>query len=80
MNPSITTSHLATGALLMAAAGSLSASGCEEAYCIDWFTIDSGGGEWTLPAGTIGQDDASDSQSLPGYAQPCLQNGTMQGR
>ena len=73
MNPSITTSHLVAGALLMAAAGSLSASGCEEAFCIDWFTFDSGGTmssesadqQWTL-SGTIGQWEATQARASSG--------------
>jgi len=42
MTMQITTTPL-TGALLLAAAGSLSAEDCEN-YCIDWYNIDASGG------------------------------------
>lgn len=64
-NTTITTAI--AGALLLAAAGPLSA----QDYSIDWFTIDAGGtlesegGDWKL-SGTIGQWDATEGRELSG--------------
>lgn len=68
-----TTTQLVAGALLFAAVGTLSAGSCKIDYCIDWFTIDSGGvkfsesadQQWTL-SGTIGQWDATGARELSG--------------
>ncbi|TVS11109.1 MAG: hypothetical protein EA419_08930 [Wenzhouxiangella sp.] len=65
--------NLVAGALLLAAAGSLSAASCGDDYCIDWFTIGSGGEmfsesadpQWTL-SGTIGQWDATEARASTG--------------
>lgn len=62
-------------ALFLTAATPLLAgnAGCDEGYCINWWTIDSGGitesqsndGQWTL-SGTIGQWDATEARALSG--------------
>lgn len=67
------TTKLLAGALLLAAAGSLSAGNCEDDYCINWYTIDAGGEmfsespdqQWTL-SGTIGQWEATEARASTG--------------
>jgi hypothetical protein len=69
----ITATTAFTAALLLAAAGSLSAESCEDTFCIDWWSIASGGeiqaessdGQWRL-SGTIGQWDATEARELSG--------------
>ena len=64
-----TTTSFVTGALLLAAAGTVQA----QDYSIGWYTIDSGGvmhsesggGQWQL-AGTIGQWDATEARASSG--------------
>ncbi len=68
-----TTARAFTAALLLAAAGSLSAENCQESFCIDWYTISAGGeihaessdGQWRL-SGTIGQWNATEARELSG--------------
>lgn len=73
MKKAIPSTRLVAGALLLAAAGSLSAASCGGDYCIDWYTI-GGGGEmfsesvdqqWTL-SGTIGQWEATEARASTG--------------
>jgi len=68
-----TTTTLLTGALLLAAAGILSAEDCDN-YCIDWYNIDASGGvmlsesddeQWQL-SGTIGQWEATEARASSG--------------
>lgn len=62
-----------TCALLLAATDHILAGNCEDDYCIDWWTIDSGGkmrsesddSQWQL-SGTIGQWDATAAHELAG--------------
>ena len=69
----ITKSVLLAGALLLALEGAASGEACEFDYCIDWYSIDSGGvmfsesadEEWQLE-GTIGQWDATEAHKLSG--------------
>ncbi len=59
--------------VLLVAAGPLAAGNCEDDYCIDWWSIDSGGemssesgdGQWQL-SGTVGQWDATPARELSG--------------
>lgn len=59
--------------VLLVAAGTLAAGNCADDYCIDWWTIDSGGemhsesgdGQWQL-SGTVGQWDATPARELSG--------------
>ncbi len=70
-----TTTTLLTGALLLAAAVTLSAEDCEN-YCIEWYNIDASGGvilsddgnnppQWQL-SGTIGQWEATQARASSG--------------
>ena len=60
-------------ALLLATSGSVSAGSCETEYCINWYSIASGGvieaestdGQWKL-SGTIGQWEATEARALSG--------------
>ncbi len=69
----MTTTNLVASALLLAAVGSLSAEDCDADYCIDWYTIDSGGEmfsesadeQWQL-SGTIGQWNATGAREHSG--------------
>jgi hypothetical protein len=73
MKSPISTTELVAGALLLAVAGSLSAESCSDDYCIDWYTIGSGGEmrsetadqQWTL-SGTIGQWEATQARASSG--------------
>ena len=64
---------LLTGTLLFVLASSAFGQTCESDYCIDWYSIDSGGvmisvsadEEWQLD-GTIGQWDATEALELSG--------------
>lgn len=70
-----TTTTIFTAALLLAAAGSLAAESCGGDFCIDRFTIASGGEiladdgtdppQWQL-SGTIGQWEATEGRELSG--------------
>lgn len=73
MNASISTSRLLAASLLLALTAAASGETCEDPYCIDWWSIDSGGemfsesgdGQWQL-SGTVGQWDATPSHELFG--------------
>ncbi|RFF27568.1 MULTISPECIES: hypothetical protein [unclassified Wenzhouxiangella] len=73
MKAAISTSQLLAALLLLALTGAASGETCEDAYCIDWWSIDSGGemfsqsgdGHWQL-SGTVGQWDATPARELSG--------------
>jgi hypothetical protein len=73
MKKATASTSLAIGALLIAAAGSLSAASCGDDYCIDRYTIGSGGElhsesaskQWIL-SGTIGQWEATHAWASAG--------------
>lgn len=58
---------------MLTAAGPLAAGTCQDDYCIDWWTVDSGGemfaesgdGQWQL-SGSVGQWDATSGRELSG--------------
>ena len=67
------TTLMLIGALLLAMANPLAATSCDEDFCIDWWTIASGGevkaessdGQWRL-SGTIGQWEATEARAASG--------------